>query len=87
MSLAPSSDALETKIEDFSLAIEATASLTEAVVVDPSEDSNEIDIEEDDAIIHPTKPSHVDFGKLKNKEDILRYLLGLVILTLLNGSD
>jgi hypothetical protein len=37
--------------------------------VDPSkgtgEDSDDIDIEEDNTIIRPTKPSHVDFRKSK----------------------
>jgi hypothetical protein len=31
--------------------------------VDPSEDSDDIDIEEDNTTIRPTKPSHVNFDK------------------------
>jgi hypothetical protein len=33
----------------------------------PGEDNDDIDIEEDNTIIRPTKPSHVDFRKLKIK--------------------
>lgn len=40
----------------------------------PSEDSDDIDIEEDNTIIHPTKPSHVDFGKSKIKEGHIEVL-------------
>jgi hypothetical protein len=47
--------------------------------MNPSKDSDNIDIEEDNTIIRPTKPSHVDFGKSKIKEGILRYLTVLVI--------
>jgi hypothetical protein len=36
--------------------------------MDPSKDSDDIDIEEDNTIIRPTKSSHVDFGKPKTKE-------------------
>jgi hypothetical protein len=35
--------------------------------VDPSKDSDDIDIEEDNTIIRPTKPSHVNFSKSKIK--------------------
>jgi hypothetical protein len=35
--------------------------------MNPSEDSDNIDIEEDSTIICPTKPGHVDFGKSKIK--------------------
>jgi hypothetical protein len=38
--------------------------------MDPSEDSDDIDIEEDSIIIQPTKPSHMDFGKSKIKGHI-----------------
>jgi hypothetical protein len=58
---------LETRIEDLSVATEATACQTKAAIVDPSKDSDDIDIEEDSTIICPTKPSHVDFGKSKIK--------------------
>jgi hypothetical protein len=46
-----------------------------------------IDTEEDNTMIRPTKPSHVDFGKSRLKEDTLRYSLGLIILTMLNGFN
>jgi hypothetical protein len=42
--------------------------------VDPSEDNDDIDIEEDNTIIHTTKPSHVDFGKSKIKEGYIEVL-------------
>jgi hypothetical protein len=35
--------------------------------MNPSEDSDNIYIEEDNTIIRPTKPSHVDFDKSKIK--------------------
>jgi hypothetical protein len=35
--------------------------------VDPSEDSNDINIEEDNTTIRPMKPSHMNFRKSKNK--------------------
>jgi hypothetical protein len=38
--------------------------------VNPSKDSDNIDIEEDSTTIHPTKPSHVDFSKSKIKGHI-----------------
>ncbi|PWZ43497.1 hypothetical protein Zm00014a_044628 [Zea mays] len=57
----------ETKIEDLSLATKATASQTKVATVDPSKDSDGIDIEDDNTIIGPTKPSHVDFDKSKIK--------------------
>jgi hypothetical protein len=61
--MVPVLDVSEPKIEDLSMAAEATPSQAEAGAVDPSEDSDDIDIEEDKTIIRPTKPSHVDFGK------------------------
>jgi hypothetical protein len=36
--------------------------------VDPSEDNEDIDIEEDSTVIRPTKQSHVEFGKSNTKE-------------------
>jgi hypothetical protein len=35
--------------------------------MEPSEDSDDINIEEDNTIIHPTKLSHVNFDKMKIK--------------------
>jgi hypothetical protein len=67
VSLASSLDVPETKVEDLSATTEATACQTEAATVDPSEDSDDIDIEEDITIICSTKPSHMDFGKSKIK--------------------
>jgi hypothetical protein len=65
--LAPSSNIQETKVEEFVSRIEATASQAEAGFVNPSEDSDNIDIEEDSTTIRPTKPSHMDFSKSKIK--------------------
>jgi hypothetical protein len=47
----------------------ATASQAEAGAVNPSDDSDDIDIEEeeDSTTICPTKPNHVNFGKSKIK--------------------
>jgi hypothetical protein len=65
--LAPSSSVQETKVEEFISRIEATASQVEASSMNPSEDSDNIDIKEDSTTIRPTKPSHMDFGKSKIK--------------------
>jgi hypothetical protein len=70
VSLAPSSDVPETKVEYLSATTEATAYQTKVATMDPSEDSDDIDIEEDSIIIQPTKPSHMDFGKSKIKGHI-----------------
>jgi hypothetical protein len=67
VSLAPSSDVPETKVEGLSTTTEATTYQTKAATMDPSEDSDGIDIEEDITIIYSTKPSHMDFGKSKIK--------------------
>jgi hypothetical protein len=67
VSLAPSSDALELRVENLPTSEEANASQAEVGVVDPFGDSGDIDIEEDSTIIHPTKQSHVNFGKSKFK--------------------
>jgi hypothetical protein len=65
--LAPLSSIQETNVEVFVSTMEATASLAEADFVNPSEDSDNIDIEEDSITIRPTKPSHVDVDKSKIK--------------------
>jgi hypothetical protein len=65
--LAPSSNVQEMKVEELVSTIEASASQTEADAMNPSEDSDNIDIEEDSTTIRPTKRSHVDFGKSKIK--------------------
>jgi hypothetical protein len=62
-SMTPSSDVPETRVEEFSSTVGATASQAKADSMNPSEDSDNIDIEEDNTIIWPTKPSHVNFGK------------------------
>jgi hypothetical protein len=67
MSLTPSSDVPETRVEEFASKMGATASQAEAGSMNPFKDSYNIDIEEDNTIIRPTKPSHVDFGKFKIK--------------------
>jgi hypothetical protein len=56
------------RVEEFVSAAGATASQAKASSMNLSEDSEKIDIEEDNTIIRPTKPSHVDFGKSKIKE-------------------
>jgi hypothetical protein len=57
--------------------------------VDPSEDNDDIDIEEDNTIIHTTKPSHVDFGKSKIKEGYIEVLnrFGYIDWVWLGGDD
>jgi hypothetical protein len=67
VSLAPSSDALELRIKSLSTTVEATASQAKASATNPSEDSDDIDIEEDNTTICPMKPSHLNFGKSKIK--------------------
>jgi hypothetical protein len=67
MSLTPSSDAPEAWVEGFALTTGATVSQAEAGSMNPFEDSDNIDIDEDNIIICPTKPSHVDFSKSKIK--------------------
>jgi hypothetical protein len=60
-----------------------------ATIVDPSEDSGYIDIEEDNTIIHPTKSSHVDFGKSKTKDGHIEVLkrFGYIDRVLLGCKD
>jgi hypothetical protein len=65
VSLAPSSDTLETWVENLLTTVEATASQGEAGTVNPFEDSYDIDIEEDNTTIRPMKPSHMNFDKSK----------------------
>jgi hypothetical protein len=67
VSLTPSSDVLETRVEEFASTVGTTASQAKAGSMNPSEDSDNIDIEENNIIIRSTKPSHVDFGKSKIK--------------------
>jgi hypothetical protein len=60
--------------------------------VNPSEDSDDIDIEKDKTITHPTKPSHVDFGKSKIKGGHIEVLtrfgyIGNVEWVRLRGDD
>jgi hypothetical protein len=77
VSLAPSSGAQETKVENLPTTVEATASQAKASVVNPSKDSDDIDIEEDSTTICPTKPSHVNFSKSKIKGEHIEVLLWL----------
>jgi hypothetical protein len=72
--LAPSSDALETRLDDLTKAARATTCQTDAAVVDPSKDNGDISIEEDNTNICPTKSSHVDFGSSKTKEGHIEVL-------------
>lgn len=67
LSLVPSSDVSEAKIEDLPMEAEAIPSQAEAGAANPSEDSDDIDIEEDNTIIRPMKACHVDFRKSKIK--------------------
>jgi hypothetical protein len=84
---APSSHVPKMKIEDLSLATEDTASKANVVAMNPTEDSDNNNIEEDNTIICPTKPSQMDYSKLKIKGGHIEVLIGLVILTMLNGSN
>jgi hypothetical protein len=55
-------------VENLAAIVVATASQAEAGAVNPSDDSDDIDIEEEDSTtIRPTKPNHVNFGKSKIK--------------------
>ena len=51
VSLTPSLDVPETRVEEFSSTVGATASQAKADSMNPSEDSDNIDIEEDNTII------------------------------------
>jgi hypothetical protein len=62
--LTPSSDAQETRVENLPTTVEVMVSQAEARVEDPFED---IDIEEDNTTIHPSKSSHVNYGKSRIK--------------------
>jgi hypothetical protein len=55
------------RVENLPTPVEATASQAESGVVNPSEDSDDIYIEEDNTTIRPMKPSHVNFDKSKIK--------------------
>jgi hypothetical protein len=55
------------RVENLPTPVEATASQSESGVVNPSEDIDDIYIEEDNTTIHPMKPSHVNFDKSKIK--------------------
>lgn len=70
--------ALPSVLEATPATAEATASRIEVTtVVTSNENSDDIDIEEDNTTIWPTKPSHVNFGKSTTKEgriDVLNRL-------------
>jgi hypothetical protein len=53
--LAPSSDAQETRVENLPTAVEVTVSQAEARVEDPFEDTDDIDIEEDNTTSYEAK--------------------------------
>ena len=55
--------------------------------MNPSEDSDDIDIEEDSAIIRSTKPSHVDFGKSMIKGGHIEVLNHFGYMIMLIGCD
>jgi hypothetical protein len=67
LALVIASDAPETKGDNSIVVAKATTPQAEDAVVDLAEgsgdDSEDIGIEEDNKIIRPTKPSHVDFRK------------------------
>jgi hypothetical protein len=71
LALVLASDAPETKVESLAVVAEATVLQYGGTVADPSkgssDDNDDIDIEEDNTIICPTKPSHIDFGKSEIK--------------------
>jgi hypothetical protein len=67
VSLVPSSDVLETRVGNLPTTVEVIASQAKVGIVNPSKDSDDIEIEEDGTTIRPTKPSHVDFDKSKTK--------------------
>jgi hypothetical protein len=67
MALVLVSDAPKVRKEGSIVVAKATVPCAKDAVVDPAEgsddDSEDIYIEEDNKIIRPKKPSHVDFGK------------------------
>jgi hypothetical protein len=65
--LAPSSSIQEMNVENLATTVEATASQAKAGALNPSEDSDDIDIKEESTTIRPMKLSYVVFGKLKIK--------------------
>lgn len=77
--LLPLSDAPESKVEDLTMSTEAIGSQFDGDVADPPEgsrgDSENINIEEDNTIICPTKPSHVDCYRLLRTEKVFYYRL------------
>jgi hypothetical protein len=87
--LAPSSDVLETSVEELPEVTEATAYRTKAAIMDPSEESDDIDIEECSTIIRPIKLSHVNFGKSKIKKGHIEVLnrFGYIDWVRLGGDD
>jgi hypothetical protein len=74
MSLTPLKNVPEAQAEEIILTMGAAAPQTEVGSLNQSEDSVEMDFEEDNTVIHPTKPSHVDFGKSKIKEGHIEVL-------------
>jgi hypothetical protein len=86
MSLTPSSNVPETRAKELALAARAIATRVEAGSTNLSQDSDTVDIEEN-TIIRPMKPSHVDFGKSKIKGGHIEYLIVSVMLTMSSGCN
>jgi hypothetical protein len=67
IALVPTLDPPKARGEGSVVVAKAIVPCAEDIVVDPTEgaddDSKDIDIEEDNNTIRPTKPSHVDLGK------------------------
>jgi hypothetical protein len=74
MSLTPSKNVPEAQVEETVTVVGATASQAEAGSLNQCEDNVGIDFEEDNTVIYPTKPNHVDFGKSKIKEGHIEVL-------------
>jgi hypothetical protein len=74
----PTLDVLETKVKRIAMGAKATTLQAGGAIAYPSEgsgdDSNDINIEEDNTIICSTKPSHMDFRKSKIKEGHIEVL-------------
>jgi hypothetical protein len=74
MPLSPPKNIAEAQAEETVPTMGATAPQTEAGSLNQSEDNVEMGFEEDNTIICPMKPRHVDFGKSKIKEGHIEVL-------------
>jgi hypothetical protein len=70
----PPKDVPKAQAKEIVLTMVATAPYAEAGSLNQSKDNVEMDLEEDNTVIHPTKPIHVDFGKSKIKEGHIEVL-------------